>query len=41
MARRVSFLIGRDGKVIHVTDSPDSDVHLKEMQEQVAQLPTK
>jgi thioredoxin-dependent peroxiredoxin len=31
MARRVSFLIGRDGKIIHVTDSPNADVHLAEM----------
>jgi len=31
MARRVSFLIGRDGKVTHVTDSGNADVHLTEM----------
>jgi peroxiredoxin Q/BCP len=31
MARRVSFLIGLDGKIIHVTDSPNADVHLSEM----------
>ena len=33
MARRVSFLIGLDGKVVHVTDSPNADVHLAEMKE--------
>ncbi len=31
MARRVSFLIGLDGKIIHVTDSGNPDVHFKEM----------
>src|SRR5271170_4421782 len=30
MARRVSFLIGLDGKIVHVTDSPSADVHLTE-----------
>jgi peroxiredoxin Q/BCP len=30
MARRVSFLIGLDGKIIHVTDSPSADTHLSE-----------
>src|SRR5580698_8442282 len=38
MARRVSFLIGLDGKIVHVTDSPSADVHLSEMQEAVAKL---
>jgi thioredoxin-dependent peroxiredoxin len=32
MARRISFLIGLDGRIIHVTDSPNPDVHLEEMQ---------
>jgi len=41
MARRVSFLIGLDGKIIHVTDSPSADVHLTEMQEAVAKLAKK
>ena len=41
MARRVSFLIGLDGKIAHVTDSPSADVHLKEMQEAVAGLAKK
>jgi len=31
MARRISFLIGLDGKIIHITDSPDPAVHLREM----------
>jgi peroxiredoxin Q/BCP len=31
MARRVSFLIGKDGRIIHVTDSPDPEKHLQEM----------
>src|SRR5712692_1730904 len=39
MARRVSFLIGKDGKIVHVTDNPRADVHLAEMQEAIAKLP--
>ena len=31
MARRVSFLIGLDGKIAHVTDAPSADTHLSEM----------
>jgi peroxiredoxin Q/BCP len=38
MDKRISFLIGKDGKVAHVTDSPSADVHLKEMKDAVAQL---
>ena len=38
MARRVSFLIGLDGKIAHVTDSPSADTHLSEMKEAVAKL---
>ena len=38
MARRVSFLIGLDGKIAHVTDSPKPDPHLSEMKEAVAKL---
>ncbi|HXI50461.1 MAG TPA: peroxiredoxin [Candidatus Saccharimonadales bacterium] len=38
MARRVSFLIGKDGKILHVTDVPSADVHLAEMKEAVAKL---
>jgi peroxiredoxin Q/BCP len=35
MARRVSFLIGKDGKIIHVTDNPSADIHLAEMKQAV------
>jgi len=38
MARRVSFLIGRDGKIAHVTDNPSADIHLSEMKEAIARL---
>jgi thioredoxin-dependent peroxiredoxin len=38
MARRVSFLIGKDGKIVHVTDTPSADVHLSEMQEATAKM---
>ncbi len=38
MARRVSFLIGKDGKIVHVTDTASADVHLAEMQEAAAKL---
>jgi peroxiredoxin Q/BCP len=38
MARRVSFLIGLDGKIAHVTDSPNADKHLAEMAEAVEKL---
>jgi peroxiredoxin Q/BCP len=38
MAHRVSFLIGRDGKIIHVTNSGDADKHLVEMKAAVAGL---
>jgi peroxiredoxin len=38
MDRRVSFLIGLDGKIIHVTDSPDPAVHLKELTAALARL---
>ena len=37
-ARRVSFLIGLDGKVVHVTDNPSADVHLAEMEKAIAAL---
>lgn len=36
MARRVSFLIGLDGKIAHVTDDRNADTHLSEMKEAVA-----
>jgi peroxiredoxin Q/BCP len=38
MARRVSFLIGLDGKIAHVTDTPSADTHLAEMKVAVAKL---
>ena len=37
-ARRVSFLIGLDGKIVHVTDNKDADVHLTEMQEAIKKV---
>ena len=41
MARRVSFLIGLDGKIAHVTDTPSADVHLSEVRDAVAKLARK
>jgi peroxiredoxin Q/BCP len=38
MARRVSFLIGKDGVVKHVTANPKAEVHLEEMKDAVAKL---
>src|SRR5215471_6986186 len=38
MARRVSFLIGLDGKIAHVTDNPKAEVHLSEMKDAVEKL---
>lgn len=38
MARRVSFLIGLDGKIAHVTDSPSADTHLAETKQAVEKL---
>src|SRR5947209_158919 len=38
MARRVSFLIDRDGKIAHVTDNQKADVHLSEMKDAVEKL---
>jgi peroxiredoxin Q/BCP len=38
MDRRVSFLIGLDGKIAHVTDNPKADVHLSEMKDAVEKL---
>jgi len=38
MARRVSFLIGLDGKIVHVTDSPKAEVQLQETTAAVAKL---
>ena len=38
MAQRVSFLIGLDGKIVHVTDTPNPATHLSEMKEAAAKL---
>jgi len=38
MARRVSFLIGTDGKILHVTDTMSADTHLVEMKDAVEKL---
>ncbi|MEI7730828.1 MAG: peroxiredoxin [Verrucomicrobiota bacterium] len=38
MARRVSFLIGKDGLIKHVTDTSKAEVHLEEMKVAVAKL---
>src|SRR6266436_2604687 len=38
MARRVSFLIGLDGKIAHVTDNPKADPHLTEMKDAAEKL---
>jgi peroxiredoxin Q/BCP len=37
-ARRVSFLIGLDGKIAHVTDDKNADVHISEMQDAIQKL---
>ena len=41
MARRVSFLIGLDGKIVHVTDSGNPDTHFSEMKDAIAGLKKK
>ncbi len=38
MSRRVSFLIGLDGRIAHVTDTMDAAVHLSEMKDAIAKL---
>jgi len=38
MSRRVSFLIGKNGKIVHVTDAPSADKHLAEMKEAVDKI---
>ena len=38
MARRVSFLIGLDGKIAHVTDTMNAETHLSEMKDAVEKL---
>jgi peroxiredoxin Q/BCP len=41
MARRVSFLIGLDGMIVHVTDSGNPDLHFNEMNAAIAGLKKK
>ena len=41
LSRRVSFLIGLEGKIAHVTDNPSADVHLSEMKEAIDKLAKK
>jgi peroxiredoxin Q/BCP len=41
MARRVSFLIAKDGKITHITDTNSASVHLSDMQEAIAKMKTK
>lgn len=38
MDRRVSFLIGLDGKIVHVTDTMSAGTHLTEMKQAVEKL---
>ena len=38
LARRVSFLIGLDGKIVHITDAANPDVHFTEMKAAIASL---
>ena len=38
LANRVSFLIGLEGKLAHVTRNSDAEVHLAEMKTAVAQM---
>lgn len=37
-SRRISFLIGKDGRILHVTDVRDAQVHLDELKLAVASL---
>ena len=38
MDRRVSFLIGKDGKIVHVTNSSNPAIHFGEMQDAINKL---
>jgi peroxiredoxin Q/BCP len=38
MSRRISFLIDKNGKIVHVTDHPSADKHLQEMKAAVEKL---
>jgi peroxiredoxin Q/BCP len=41
MSKRVSFLIGKDGRIVHVTDAMNPEKHFDEMQAAIAALPSK
>jgi peroxiredoxin Q/BCP len=41
MAKRVSFLIGLDGRIVHVTDAGNPDLHFNEMKDAIAGLKKK
>lgn len=41
MSRRVSFLIGLDGKIVHVTDTMNPQTHFDEMETAIAGLEKK
>jgi peroxiredoxin Q/BCP len=41
MAHRVSFLIGLDGKIVHVTDASNPEVHFEQMKAAIATLTKK
>ena len=41
MAHRVSFLIGLDGKIVHVTDAGNPNVHFEQMKAAIAALTKK
>lgn len=41
MARRVSFLIARDGRIAHITDTNTASIHISEMHEAIAKLKAK
>jgi thioredoxin-dependent peroxiredoxin len=38
LSRRISFLIDKNGKIVHVTDASSADKHLEEMKEAVEKL---
>ena len=38
MSKRVSFLIGPDGKIVHVTNAMSPQTHFDEMQTAIAGL---
>jgi peroxiredoxin Q/BCP len=41
MDKRISFLIGKDGKIAHITDTNSASIHLSEMQEAIAIIKSK